>query len=82
MRKITNRPILLSETAVGPSTDRLGNITNLFNGLAKYRTLGLVWFDYKNDNGVYNEDWQIEGSSPPALYAFKLGVANLNLIKP
>ena len=82
VRKFTNRPILLSETAVGPSADRLGNITNLFNGLAKYRTLGLVWFDYKNDNGVYNEDWRIEGSSPPALYAFKLGVSNLNLIKP
>ena len=82
VRKLTNKPILLSETAVGPSSDRLGNITNLFNGLAKYRTLGLVWFDYKNDNGVYNEDWQIEGSSPPALYAFKLGVSNLNLIKP
>ena len=51
VRKFTSKPILLSETAVGPSADRLGNITNLFNGLAKYRTLGLVWFDYKKDNG-------------------------------
>ena len=82
VRKLTSKPILLSETAIGPSTGRLGNINNLFDGLAKYKTLGLVWFDYKKDNGVSNEDWQIEGSSPPALYEFKLGVSSLNLISP
>jgi Glycosyl hydrolase family 26 len=82
VQRITTRPILLSETAVGPSTDRLGNITNLFNGLAKYKTLGLVWFDYQNDNGVYRENWRIEGSRPPAINAFKLGVSELQLVKP
>ena len=82
MRKLTSRPILLSETAVGPSADRLGSITNLFNGLAEYKALGLVWFDYKNDNGVYHQDWRIEGSNPPAINAFRLGVSNLNLVKP
>ena len=81
VRKITGRPILLSETAVGPYADQLGGITNLFNGVAKYRMLGLVWFDYKNDNGVDQQDWQIEGNSP-AVNAFSLGVDNLNLVKP
>ena len=52
VRKFTDKPILLSETAVGPSADPLGNITNLFSGLAQYKTLGLVWFDFPKDHGV------------------------------
>ena len=43
--------------------------------------LGLVWFDMQNDHGVLKQDWQIEGN-PPAESAFRLGVSNLNLVKP
>jgi mannan endo-1,4-beta-mannosidase len=81
VRTFTNKPILLSETAVGPSADRLGNITNLFDGLAKYKILGLVWFDIPSDTGVIHQDWQIEGNTP-AESAFRLGASNLNLVTP
>jgi hypothetical protein len=81
VRTFTNKPILLSETAVAPSADRLGNILNLFDGLAKYKMLGLVWFDIPNDTGVIHQNWQIEGN-PPAESAFRLGVHNLNLVTP
>jgi mannan endo-1,4-beta-mannosidase len=81
VRKFTKRPILLSETAVKPSADRLGTITDLFKGLAQYKALGLVWFDFPKDNGVYHQDWQIEGN-PPAEYAFSLGASNLHLVQP
>ena len=64
VRKITKDPILLSETAVAPSADRSAEIPDLFNGPAKYKTLGLVWFDMPSDHGVLNQDWRIEGNQP------------------
>jgi hypothetical protein len=81
VRRFTKKPILLSETAVGPAADRLGNITNLFDGLAQYKMLGLVWFDMQSDQGVINQDWKIEGN-PPAENAFRLGARGLNLVQP
>jgi mannan endo-1,4-beta-mannosidase len=81
VRGITSDPILLSETAVSPKTVRFAKITDLFDGLAQYRMLGLVWFDMQNDTGVLKEDWQIEGN-PPAETAFKHGASNLNLVTP
>ena len=45
VRMFTDKPILLSETAVGRKANQFANIVNLFNGMAQYRTLGLVWFD-------------------------------------
>ena len=45
MRLFTNKPILLSETAVGPGPRQFAKISNLFEGMRRYKTLGLVWFD-------------------------------------
>ena len=81
VRKITEDPILLSETAVAPGADRSARILDLFLGLAKYKTLGLVWFDLPSDQGFINQDWQIEGNQP-AESAFRLGVAPLKLVNP
>jgi mannan endo-1,4-beta-mannosidase len=78
---ITKDPVLLSETAVAPEAVRAAKITDLFGGVAKYRMLGLVWFDMRSDHGILNHDWQIEGN-PPAESAFRLGVSTLNLVKP
>jgi mannan endo-1,4-beta-mannosidase len=81
VRAFTKKPILLSETAVGPSADPLGNISNLFSGLAQYKTLGLVWFDFEKDHGVDQQDWRIEGNAT-AENSFSLGAAGLNLVQP
>jgi mannan endo-1,4-beta-mannosidase len=81
VRKFTDKPVLLSETAVGPSADPLGNISNLFSGLAQYKTLGLVWFDFQKDHGVDQQDWRIEGNAT-AESSFSLGAAGLNLVQP
>ena len=45
VRAFTSKPMLLSETAVARHADQFANILNLFNGMAQYKTLGLVWFD-------------------------------------
>lgn len=82
VRKFTNAPVLLSETAVAPQADQSAGIPNLFNGIDKYKTLGLVWFDYRSDKGEYNQNWRIEGNTP-AENAFGLGVASsLKLMTP
>ena len=81
VQKITSKPILISETAVGPHGDQLAQIPDLFNGVAQYKTLGLVWFDLSQDKGIYNEDWRIEGHQT-AENAFSLYARSMNLVSP
>jgi Glycosyl hydrolase family 26 len=84
VRALSNKPILLSETAVGRPDNQLTNIFNLFAGMAEYKTLGLVWFD-KNQSrqttpvGTPHEDWRIE-DNPLAERAFRDGVSGLTLV--
>jgi mannan endo-1,4-beta-mannosidase len=69
---LTNRPVLLSETAVGPATNQFRDIVTLFQEVADRRTLGLVWFDIAQDDGPYHQDWRIE-DSVLAQNAFRFG---------
>jgi hypothetical protein len=73
VREFTNKPVLLSETAVGPRAGQLAKITNLFAGMRRYNTLGLVWFDMAQHDGIYHQDWRIQ-DNPAAESAFRLGV--------
>jgi Glycosyl hydrolase family 26 len=81
VRAITRKPILLSETGVGPGAGRFIRISNLFDGIAQAKALGLVWFDESQQGGPYRQDWRIEGDRL-AEVAFGLGVASLNLTRP
>jgi hypothetical protein len=80
VRLITNKPILLSETAVAPGTRQFAKINNLFDGMRRYKTLGLVWFDIAQAGDVLHQDWRIEGTSSSS--AFRLGVSALSLARP
>ena len=81
VRAFTSKPVLLSETAVGPTAGQSVKIGDLFAGLHQYGTLGLVWFDRAQHNGIYQQDWRIE-DSPAAEAAFRLGAATLTLAHP
>jgi hypothetical protein len=81
VRIFANKPILLSETAVAPTPRQFAKITNLFDGMRRYRTLGLVWFDIAQAGDLLHQDWRIEGSTF-ASTAFRLGVAALSLARP
>jgi mannan endo-1,4-beta-mannosidase len=74
VRAFTSMPILLSETAVGPYAGQFNGIQNLFQGMAKYGTLGLVWFDKAQHGGILHQDWRIEDSLQ-AEDSFRLGVS-------
>jgi len=73
VRAFADKPVLLSETAVGPDTGQSAKIGNLFAGMRQYGTLGLVWFDIAQNNGIYHQDWRIEDHLA-AEAAFRLGV--------
>ena len=79
VRTFTSKPVLLSETAVGPKAGQFAKIVNLFSGMRRYHTLGLVWFDVRQDDGVLHQDWRIEDSKAAAA-ALGLGISGLNLI--
>jgi mannan endo-1,4-beta-mannosidase len=81
VRTFTRKPVLLSETAVGPAAGQPVKIGDLFAGLHQYGTLGLVWFDRAQHNGIYQQDWRLE-DSPAAAAAFRQGAATLTLTRP
>jgi mannan endo-1,4-beta-mannosidase len=81
VRILTDKPILLSETAVGPNTSQFAKISSLFDGMRRYKTLGLVWFDIAQQGDIYHQDWRIEGDQP-AEAAFRLGISALTLARP
>jgi Glycosyl hydrolase family 26 len=80
VRAFANKPLLLSETAVGPGADQAAKIANLFHGMHEYGTLGLVWFDIRQDDGLYHQDWRIEDSRA-AEAAFRRGASTLTLAR-
>jgi glycosyl hydrolase family 26 len=73
VRAFTQKPVLLSETAVGPRSTPFAKIPNLFAGMQQYGTLGLVWFDKDQNDGILHQDWRLEGDAP-AEAAFRFGV--------
>jgi hypothetical protein len=81
VRAFTRKPVLLSATAVGPRAGRPAKIGDLFAGMRRYQTLGLVWFDLDLHHGSYRRSWRIE-SSPAGEAAFRLGASALSLARP
>ena len=73
VRAFTSKPVLLSETAVGPDAGQFAKIQDLFHGMATYKTLGLVWFDKTQHGGIYHQDWRLEDNLQ-AQISFRLGV--------
>ena len=80
VRAITSKPVLLSETAVGPGAGQAAKIGDLFASMRLYQTLGLVWFDIAQHHGVYHQDWRID-NSPAAEAAFRLHASALPLAR-
>lgn len=69
VRQFTSDPILIGETAVGPTAGP-GKIAGLFAGVRTDHLLGLVWFDKAQHDPPIHQDWRLE-DSPAALAAFR-----------
>lgn len=73
VRTFTSKPVLLSEIAVGPAAGQFAKIQDLFHGMARYRTLGLVWFDKAQHGSIFHQDWRL-ADNLQAQISFRLGV--------
>jgi mannan endo-1,4-beta-mannosidase len=81
VRAFTRKPVLLSETGVGPGAGQFVKIGNLFDGIRQAKVLGLVWFDESQQGGPYRQNWRIEGDRL-AEVAFRFRAASLTLTRP
>ncbi len=70
LRQLTNKPILIGETAIGPVAGQASNIPGLFAGVRSAHLLGFVWYDQAQSDGIYHQDWRLEGN-PSAVAAFR-----------
>lgn len=75
VRKITSKPVLISETAAGQVAGQARVIPGLFAGSIRRHLLGLVWFDMAQHRGIYHQDWRLEGH-PAAIAAFRRRLAS------
>ena len=76
LRQLTNKPILIGETAIGQVAGQAANIPGLFAGVSKEGLLGFVWYDQAQNDGIYHQDWRLEGH-PHAIAAFRAAAASL-----
>jgi serine/threonine protein kinase len=78
MRRFTTRPILLSVALAGPASGQAAVIDDLFTEMRRYKTLGLIWSGKDQPRGAHPN--QVMGHE--ASVAFRLGTAELNLVRP
>jgi glycosyl hydrolase family 26 len=81
VRTFTGQPILLSEAAAGQVAGQAAKIPDLFAGMRQYGTLGLVWFDIAQDDGLYHQNWHLDGD-PAGVAAFRRAAGGMSLAHP
>ena len=79
IRKFTQDPVLIAETASAPGKGQSQRINDLFAGAREEHYLGLVWFDHDSSGsgggGPYTgKDWRLEGH-PAEIKAFRAALA-------
>jgi glycosyl hydrolase family 26 len=74
VRKLTQKPILVGETGIGPIPGRGARIDQLVAAIRKRRLLGLVWFDVEQGGSLFKQNWRIDGSGAAAS-AFRASAA-------
>jgi mannan endo-1,4-beta-mannosidase len=70
VRKLTHKPLLIAEAAVGPAAGQIRGIRNLFAAIRRHQLTGLVWFDMHQHHGINHQNWRLE-DNPAALAAFR-----------
>jgi hypothetical protein len=71
IRQITNKPLLITETAASPQAGQARAITALTTGISRYKLSGFIWFDINQGTGQLGHDnWAIT-DSPAAMAEYK-----------
>lgn len=75
VRKLTSKPVLISEAAVGPIAGQVRGIGNLFAAIRRHGLAGLVWLDQAQHHGIFHQDWRLEDNAA-ALAKFRQEAAD------
>ena len=78
VRKITGKPVLLSEVGIGQVAGQAAKLPGMFAGIKQQRLLGLIWYDVTQRQGVYHQNWRLD-ENPAAIAAFRRGLKSLGL---
>lgn len=70
IRTFTDDPVLITETAVGVTSDREKQIKALMAGVHADDLVGVIWFDKGQHQGTFHQDWRLE-DDPAALAEFR-----------
>lgn len=81
VRRLTRKPVLLSEAGIGQVAGQARDLPRLFAGVAREHLLGMVWYDVAQHDGLYHQDWRLEGH-PAALAAYHRGMRRLIAAQP
>jgi hypothetical protein len=73
MRKLSTDPIVITETAGGPTAGKLRAVQQLVAGMVTYHLAGFVWFDRHQQGDSTHQNWQLE-TDPQALAAYRSAV--------
>lgn len=74
IRQFTKAPVVISEVGIGINANRDKQISGLFAGARVNRIGGIIWFDVSQNDGIYHQDWRLEGDKS-ALSAFRAGAS-------
>jgi mannan endo-1,4-beta-mannosidase len=77
IRTFSSAPVLITETAVGDTPDRVQQITALIAGVRAAHLVGMVWFDRAQHQGVLHQDWRLE-DDPAGLAAFRAAARGID----
>lgn len=73
MRRLSGDPVLIAETAGGPTAGKLRVVRQLVAGVAAYHLAGFLWFDIHQRGNSTHQDWRIE-LSPRAMTAYRRAI--------
>jgi hypothetical protein len=73
MRKLSDDPILISETAAGPTAGKLRAVRELVANVTTYHLAGFVWFDVRQPGHYIHQDWRIQAQSQ-AMAAYRQAI--------
>jgi mannan endo-1,4-beta-mannosidase len=63
VRKFSNKPVIIAETAVAPGKDQIKQMNGLFAGARERHLVGLVWFDVNK-----KAKWKIDNARQEAAF--------------
>jgi hypothetical protein len=72
LRRITGKPVLVSETSASPAAGQSRALGQLATGVVQYGLAGFIWFDIDQagEHGRGKADWSID-DDPAALAAYR-----------